>query len=230
MAFGIGEILGGLAGGLLGGMGGGDKPAGQTTTTQAPWGPQQPYIMDLFNKAQQQYGQGGGINQDQLDSQKELGKWASGENMNPLLGVNNPYLQQVIDNSSADAMRNLQPLINRANAASGSFGNSGVAETYGRTAADTLGKIATDTRYQDYTRQQGLFENDANRRIAAISPFMGQANYEQQLPWQNLNNYSKVVSGNVGSSTSTPYFTNPANGVLGGATIGGWLGNQLLGG
>ena len=32
--------LGGIAGGLLGLLGGGDEPAGQTTTTQAPWGPQ----------------------------------------------------------------------------------------------------------------------------------------------------------------------------------------------
>lgn len=220
---------GGLAGGLLGLLGGDDKPAGQRTTTQDPWGPQQPYLTDLYRKAQEAAGYGNQLTPDQVSAQTEMGKWASGENMNPMLGVNNPYLEQVINNSSQDVMRNLQPMINRANAASGSFGNSGVAETYGRTAADQLGKIATDTRYQDYTRQQGLFENDSNRRIAALSPFLGQANYEQNLPWANLDKYKGIISGSPGRSESTPYFTNTANNVFGGAGAGTWLGNQLSG-
>ena len=114
--------IGGALGGLFGGVGGGSKPAGQTTTTTTPWAGQQPYLLDLFNKSQQASNTGGQLNQDQIDAQSELGKWASGQNMNPLLGVNNPYLQKVIGNASGDAMRNLQPMINRANAASGSFG------------------------------------------------------------------------------------------------------------
>lgn len=224
-----GSLAGGLLGGLFGGFGG-DEPAGQTTTTQAPWGPQQPYLQDLYKKSQEASNYGGQLTQDQIDAQSELGKWASGENYNPLLGVNNPYLESVINNASQDTMRNLMPMVNKANAASGSFGNSGVAETYGRTAADQLGKIATDTRYKDYTNQQGLFENDANRRIAAISPFLGQANYEQSLPWANLKNYQSSLGGNVGGATSTPYFTNTAANVLGGAGAGSWLGNQIANG
>lgn len=229
--FGIDDaLLGPIAGGLLGLFGGGDEPAGQTTTTQEPWGPQQGYLKDLFAKAQGVSGYGDQITQDQLDAQKEMGKWASGENFNPLLGVNNPYLTQVINNSSADAMRNLQPMINRANAASGSFGNSGVAETYGRTAADALGKIATQARMQDYTQQQNLYENDANRRISAIQPFLGQANYEQSMPWKNVQNYGQTIQGSYGGANSSPYFTNPAANVLGGAGMGSWLGNQINGG
>lgn len=223
---GLGGLLGGVAGGLLGGTSG-SKPAGTTTTTQDPWGPQQPYLLDLYAKAKEAAGYGNQLTQDQIDAQTELGKWASGENMNPLLGVDNPYLQKVIDNASGDALRNLQPMINKANAASGSFGNSGVAETYGRTAADQLGKIAMDTRYQDYTKQQGLYESDANRRLSALPTFLGQANMEQQLPWTNLNNYKGIVSGGQGGSTSTPYFTNTANSVLGGAGVGSWLGTQI---
>lgn len=228
--FNWGGLAGGLLGAIAGGVGGSDKPAGQTTTTQAPWGPQQPYLQDLYAKSQAASGYGGQLTPDQIDAQSELGKWASGENYNPLLGVNNPYLEGVINNSSQDAMRNLMPMVNQANAASGSFGNSGVAETYGRTAANTLGKIATDTRYKDYTNQQNLFENDSNRRLSALTPFLGQANMEQQLPWQNLKNYQSALSGNPGGSTSTPYFTNTANNVLGGATVGSWLGNQISNG
>lgn len=218
--------LGAIAGGLLGGLGGGSKPAGQTTTTQAPWGPQQPYLMDLFNRAQQTSGYGGEMTPDQIAAQKEMGKWASGENMNPLLGMDNPYLQGVIDNSSQDAMRNLMPMVNKANAASGSFGNSGVAETYGRTAADTLGNIATNARFQDYQRQQGLFESDAGRRVGAIGAFQNQAGLEQKMPWENLSQYGRAITGNFGGSTAQPYFTSPMNSIIGGAGVGSWLGSQ----
>ncbi len=221
--------LGGIAGGLLGGMSS-DKPAGQTTTTQAPWGPQQPYLTDLYAKAKQASQFGGQLTPDQIAAQTELGKWASGENYNPMLGLENPYLKKSIDDASTAAMRNLQPMINRANAASGSFGNSGVAETYGRTAADQLGTIANNAYMGDYYKQQGLFESDANRRISAINPFLGQANYEAELPWKNLTNYRNTITAGNGSSTSTPFFTNTAANVLGGAGAGTWLGNQLASG
>ena len=221
--------LGGLAGGLLG-ANTSDKPAGQTTTTQAPWGPQQPYLTDLYSKAQQASQYGGQLTPDQIAAQTELGKWASGENYNPMLGLENPYLTKSIDDASSAAMRNLQPMINRANAASGSFGNSGVAETYGRTAADSLGTIANNAYMNDYARQQGLYENDANRRMSGINSFFGNASMEQQLPWQNLQQYRSAISGSPGSSTSTPYYTNTAANVLGGAGAGTWLGNQLASG
>jgi hypothetical protein len=225
MATDWGSLLG--AGiGALGGLFGGSKEQ-QSTSTQAPWGPQQPYIMDLFRQAQQASQSGGQLTPDQIAAQTELGKWGSGENMNPMLGQNNPYLQGVIDTGSQDVMRNLQPMMNRANAASGSFGNSGVAETYGRQAADQLGKLALGTRFQDYTNQQGLFENDANRRVASTSQFLNQANQEQQLPWNNVRNYGSALAGNFGSTSQTPYFTNPAANVIGGIGAGSWLGNQI---
>lgn len=191
---------------------------GETTTTNAPWVEAQPYLKDMLQRA-------GGVaaaplvTKDQNAAQTEMGKWATGENMNPLLGVNNPYLQAVIDNSNTDTMRGLQPMINRANAASGSFGNSGVAETYGRQAADVLNQNALKVRYGDYQNQQGLFENDANRRITANSLFQNQANYEQQLPWQNVKNYSQAITGTGGGSTSQPYYQNPLNTIAGTAGI-----------
>jgi len=46
--------LGALAGGLLGATGGA-KQAGVTTTTQAPWEPMQPYLLDAARAAQQNY-------------------------------------------------------------------------------------------------------------------------------------------------------------------------------
>ena len=281
--FGFDDLLT-VGGGLLGGLFGGDEEAGQTTTTQEPWGPQQQYLLDLFAKAQAASATGDQMNPDQIAAQGELGKWASGENYNPFLGsgytshqgsvinqlqnfaaganpnrysgMDNPYLQKSIDSASQDAMRNLAPMINRANAASGSFGNSGVAETYGRAASDSLGNIANNARMGEYTRQQqlheaalnrqlaalgplmgtanaqasqqaNLFESDANRRISALQPFFGQASYEQGLPWANVKNYGQTIQGSYGGSNSTPYFTNTAGNVLGGAGLGTWLGNQI---
>ena len=49
-----GKALGALAGGLLGATGGA-KQAGVTTTTQAPWEPMQPYLLDAARAAQQNY-------------------------------------------------------------------------------------------------------------------------------------------------------------------------------
>lgn len=205
-------------GGIFDWIFGGD---GETTTTNAPWGPAQPYLMDMLSRA------GGAasaplVTEDQNAAQGEMGKWASGENMNPLLGVNNPYLQAVIDNSNTDAMRGLQPMINRANAASGSFGNSGVAETYGRQAADVMSQNALKARYGDYMNQQNLFENDANRRITAGGLFGQQANYEQQMPWQNVKSYASALGQTGGGSQTQPFYSNPLNTIAG---IGGILGN-----
>jgi hypothetical protein len=102
-----------------------------------------------------------------------------------------------------------------------------VAETYGRQAADSLGKIATSTRYQDYLAQQGLNETDLNRRLTAIGGFQGQANNEQALPWTNLAGYRNAITAGGGGSTSNPYFTNTAANVIGGALGGYQLGRGL---
>jgi len=193
---------------------------GETTTTQAPWGPAQPYIMDMLARAGGAAQVGSAPTADQNAAQGEMGKWASGENMNPLLGVNNPYLQAVIDNSNTDTMRGMQPMINRANAASGSFGNSGVADAYGRQAADVMSQNALKTRYGDYQNQQNLFESDANRRITAGGLFQNQANYEQQMPWNNVRNYASALGSTGGGSTSQPFYSNPMNTIAG---IGGIL-------
>lgn len=218
------DLLGAGVGALLGGIGGGSKPSGVTTTTNDPWSGVQPYLRDLFSRAQTQANYGANLTPDQIAAQSELGKFASGERVNPYLGMDNPYLQQVIDNASADTLRGIQPMLNRANAASGSFGNSGVAETYGRMAADAVNKGATNLRYQDYTQQMGLNESDMNRRLGALGNFQNFANYEQALPWTNISNYRSNIMGSGGGSQTQPYFTSTASNVLGGALMGSQLG------
>jgi hypothetical protein len=125
---------------LLGGING-SKQTGTETKTQAPWTPQQPYLTDMFAKAKAA-SDSGAASPYETSALQGLQGFANGPKTNPLAGVDNPYLTQTINNASQDAMRNLMPMYDQAQRASGSFGNSGVTEAFGRTAADTLGKIA----------------------------------------------------------------------------------------
>lgn len=209
-----------LAGGLLGSLNGA-KQTGESTTTQAPWSAQQPYLLDMFQKAQQtQAGGAASMSPQERQALQTMGQVASGPTSNPYFGVDNPYLKGVIDNASQDVMRNLMPMMNRANIASGSFGNSGIAETFGRTAASELGKIATGTRFTDYTNQQQLGENAANRTTGMLGPLYSAGQNSAANPWANLANYGKAVTGSYGSQTTNPIYTNPTANVLGGALLG----------
>lgn len=80
---------------------------------------------------------------------------------NPFLGQNNPYLTSAINTASQTAMDKLTGMFAAQNKASGSFGNSGLAEAQAQTAANTLGGIATNAYMQDYATQQGLMQNQA---------------------------------------------------------------------
>ena len=96
---------------------------------------------------------------------------------NSMAGVGNPYLTQAIDSASADAARNFNqstmPQLDRMMAQSGSFGNAGVMQLKQNAMSDfgrNLGNIANSARMQDYTAQQNLAENLANRQTG-VSQF-----------------------------------------------------------
>lgn len=46
-------------------------------------------------------------------------------------------------------------------------------------------------------------------------------------PWTLLNNYSNLIQGNYGGTTSTPYYQNQAAGALGGAASGAAIGSTF---
>lgn len=210
-----------LAGGLLGGING-SKQTGTQTSTQAPWTPQQPYLLDLFNKAKAAADTGAMSSYEQ-SALSGLQGVANGPKTNPYAGVDNPYLTQAINNASADAMRNLMPMYDQAQHASGSFGNSGVAETFGRAAANTLGNIATSARMQDYGTQQQLGENAVNRSVSALGPLFSAGQSSTANPWTNINKYGQAITGSYGGTSSQPIYTNQAANMLG----GGLLGSQI---
>lgn len=210
----IGAGLGGLAGATDG-----TEQAGTTTTTEEPWGPQQPYLLDMFEKAK---ALSGGTDPLSAAANANYQTLLAGPTTNPYAGVDNPYLQKTIDNATGDFMRGFMPLQNQANMASGSFGNSGVAQTYGDAAQKGIGNIATNMRFQDYAQQQALAENAVNRTTSAT-------NNANTFAYQPVQNYAGALRGTYGGSTSTPYYTNPTAGILGGALAGSQIAKSIWG-
>ena len=186
---------------------------------------------------------------------------------NPMLGLNNPFLQSAIDSAQQDVTRAMQPQFQAAQRASGSFGNSGLQETYARELPKALGTISNNMRMADYGAQQQLQEAALNRSVAAQqadltrnsglaqqgiqnnlgqyntmlglqtdaayrAPGLAAADYNdpqmayntalgaRQNAFMPLQQYQSAISGNVGQTQTSPYFTNPAANILGGATAG----------
>lgn len=253
------SLLSMLGGGLLSQI----KPTqtGTQVSTQAPWEAQQPYLRDLFAKAQGARDLSLSMSPQEeaalgaMEARSMMGSPVqamgtgtamgvlSGMDANPYYGVNNPYLTQSIDAASQDAMRNLQPMFNQQNRASGSFGNTGLGESQARTAAQTLGNIATNARFQDYTNQQQLGEADINRRVglATLAPALAQQDYadlerlynvgqtRRYDPYSTLGKYGSLIQGQYGGVTSSPIYQNRAAEFLGGGLLGMQAYNQLKG-
>lgn len=100
---------------------------------------------------------------------------------NPFLEANNPYLQDIINMTGGDLVKQwntvAQPAYNSAMIKSGSFGNSGVAEM-NRLGQQDLQKSLTDSasklRFNDYAQRAGLFGQQQNFNE-------GQRRYEQDF-------------------------------------------------
>lgn len=254
------QALSMLGGGLLSQI----RPTqtGTQTSTQAPWEAQQPYLRDLFAKAQGAMQTSLGMSPQEetalgaMEARARMGSPVqamgtgtamgilSGTDANPYYGMNNPYLTQSINAASEDAMRQLRPMFAQQQRASGSFGNTGLAESQTRTAAQTLGNIATGARMQDYMQQQQLGESDVNRRmsLALQSPALAQQDYadierlynvgqtRRYDPYATLGKYGSLIQGQYGGVTSSPIYQNRAAEFLGGGLLGMQAYNQLAGG
>ena len=204
---GQGSLLGAILGGLAGSYNGA-KQDGTINTTQTPWGPQQPYLLDAWEKAKQ-----AANNPINTQAQSNYQSVLQGPTTNPYLGQDNPYLQKQIDNTNDDVTRAMMPAMNQANKASGSFGNSGVADIYSKNMTDAYSRNANDMRFKDYYAQMQLQKDAVNNTLGFTQ---GTSNFLAG-PAQD---YAKTVQGNYGGTKSEPYFTNPASSILGGPTLG----------
>lgn len=102
---------------------------------------------------------------------------------NPMMGMNNPYLQQSIDAVSGDVTRNynnaVAPTTDATFARAGAFGGSAWqnAQSNNQHQLTTdLGNISNNARMADYTNQQQLQEANLNRQTQAA-----QTGIQQQL-------------------------------------------------
>jgi len=135
-----------------------------------------------------------------------LGAQATQGNLgtNPYSG-SNPYLQKMIDASAGDVVRNYNNVTNTAvdaaAARAGSFGNSGIDQARLANESDlqkNLGNLSNQYRFQDYTTQQGLAENAANRQFQSGENF---ANRQDAL-------YSNERNRQVGAIGQAPGLAN----------------------
>jgi len=143
-------------------------PFGQSTTAAAnPW--QQSSWERTYNRGMQGAPEVSAA-RGQLTNTIQGGGFSS----NPYLQGENPYLQQTIDSTLGDITRNynqtVRPAMGTANVRSGSFGNSGLAETQAnqeRNLASELGRASSNLRYGDYTQRAQMYGQERDRQMQA---------------------------------------------------------------
>lgn len=171
----------------------------------------------------------------------------------------NPYLDDSVNNVLGDIVRNyslaVQPSFNNAMVRSGSFGNSGLQQMNNeaqRQLQTSLGRAATDLRYQDhwndlnFNRQifnDAYAQNMGNLQAGmGLLSFLNQSNQGdlgnqtnlQNTPlsyWQQFTNQATGIGSGFGTQTnSTQMQGNPLLGAVGGAQLGSAMGKSWGGG
>ncbi len=140
------------------------------------------------------------------------------------LGAGNPYLQQQIDATSGDIVRNynlaVRPQQQAREAQSGSFGNTGLQQQQNeqqRQLAQTLGNVSSGMRMQGYNTERanqmqslGMAPQYANQDYADALQLMNvgqmaQDNTQRQIDtdyqnWQAAQNYPRQQLATMGSA------------------------------
>ncbi len=188
---------------------------------------------------------------------------AAGQNLTDTLSGKylsdgNPYLTSQIDQAQGDVLRGYNntviPRLDALNARSGSFGNAGLQQYEQNTQNDlvnSLGKISTDMRYQNYgdernRQMQGISQApsianqdyvDAGALAAAGDPFQkyqlalldtqyGNFTEAWDYPKQQLATLGTTLGAGYGNTTTGPA-PNKTAGTLGGAAAGASLGSSF---
>jgi hypothetical protein len=93
---------------------------------------------------------------------------------NPLLGMNNPYFEQILQSALGDITQQYTtgtaPALAGAMARAGAFGGSAGREMQAlqeQQLGQTLSRTSAGMRGEEFARQQGLYEADVSRRLAA---------------------------------------------------------------
>lgn len=139
---------------------------------------------------------------------------------NSMAGVDNKYLNQVINNTNQDVTRaftnSTMPQTDASFARSGAFGGSAWQQANSennRQMASELAKNTSNLRYQDYSTQQGLAENYANRQSQSMQ---NQQQYGQQYANQQQQAFDaerqrQMSSVGQGQQLSNQSYTDAQN-------------------
>lgn len=183
-------------------------PFGQSTTAAAnPW--QQSSWERTYNRGMQGSPEVSAARQ-QMTNTIQGGGFSS----NPYLQGENPYLQQTIDSTLGDITRNynqtVRPAMGTANVRSGSFGNSGLAETQAnqeRNLAQELGRASSNLRYGDYTQRAQMYGQERDRQMQATqqAPSFANVDYTDLQAMQQAGNAAQGQQQNEITSNFAQY-------------------------
>jgi hypothetical protein len=180
--------------------------------------------------------------------------WTGG---NPFLGSQNPYLQQNINAANQNITNaytmGTAPQMASRQAASGSFGNSGLDQLQGeqqRQFAQTLGNTDAQMQMQDYQNQGNMYQWDqgfnANQYQQGITnnrnnlqDYMGLLSTANNFGNQDINNANTIYNtpmnyaqgfGNQANSIGNGYGTTTGSTSYQQSPVMGALGGWQLGG
>lgn len=236
----------------------GARQSGTTTTTNAPWDAQAPYLTSLFGRAESLYNRGVSPEaygaQNMAYQQAVAGMYDGGlprvasEELSKTIGGGylgaNPYLDAMFGSAAnrvgEEYQRIVAPTIGGQFARAGRFGSPAYQGMMER-SQNVLGQNLTDMAARIYG---GAYESERGRMTSAISmaPSVFEASFApadraimysdpSMLDWRNLQRYQSAVGGaGYGSTSSTPYYTNPYASAAGGALQGAALYRMLSGG
>jgi hypothetical protein len=166
-----------------------------------------------------------------------LGSMAAG-------GPTNPYLDQMYDLAAGKVRSSIDGQF----AGAGRYGSGGHQQAVGSALGDlatnlyggayeagqnrSLSAAGLLSNLGQSERQQQLgalavTPSLSGAQTANVAGLLSAGNYNDQLmqrdfnaPYDALQRYMNIVNANTGGTTQTPYFTNPAGGILGGGLLG----------
>jgi hypothetical protein len=207
----------------------------ETRQDTSPWAAQQPYLTDLFKRAQSLYGQNQTGTTPQVTAAQNaiynrgmagspLNQAAQAETLKTIQGgYSDPYARGVMDDTMSMARAKINQQFGGNN-----FGSSAHQEWLGR------GITAAGLPFASQA-----YENERNRQMAATaaapglaatdlsdaSTALNAARMQESSPWEALQRYQGLVGGNYGQQSvgTQPYFQpSPLANIAGvGLALGG---------
>lgn len=233
-----GQLVAGAASAAVGSLlNKGSQQAGTTTTTANPWAGAQPYLNSGLQRAEgiytnqpQQIGQAQQMQTQRAISGSPLDAAAQQNNLQTLQGNflspdSNPYLKGAVNTAMGDVRGQINSQFQGDN-----YGNSAHQEWLGKGLMNAAAPIYAQNYQQERQRQlgaQALAPTLAGQDYANIAQLYQAGN----IPMDQLQRYMQMAqgAGGLGGTSSSPYYTNPAAGALGGAVGGLGLYNSLGG-